>query len=205
MQLALFEAEEYQYIAGVDEAGRGPLCGAVYAAAVILDPSRPIAGLEDSKKLSESAREAIAEQIKERALSWSIASASVEEIEQLNILQATLLAMRRAVEGLSFPPDLIRVDGNQNPNLPIATELVIKGDALHREISAASILAKVARDASMYELDRHYPQYGFAKHKGYGTREHLLALERYGAIAAHRANFAPVRRLLEAKDKQQER
>lgn len=176
-------------ICGVDEAGRGPLAGDVYAAAVILPPETPIAGLNDSKKLSEVRREALAPQIKEQAIAWAIASASVAEIESLNILQAALLAMRRAVEGLSVTPQCALVDGNQSPVLSIPTEQIIHGDAISASIAAASVLAKTARDAALRELDAVYPQYGFAQHKGYGTKAHYAAIAQYGPCPAHRPSF----------------
>lgn len=181
-------------IAGVDEAGRGPLAGPVVAAAVILDARQAIEGLADSKKLSATKREALYPIIREYALAFCIAEASVEEIEQLNILGATLLAMQRAVAGLGLKPTLVRVDGNRAPDLgPVATETIIGGDALDPAISAASILAKVYRDAQMSELDARYPGYGFAKHKGYPTAEHRAALERLGPSPVHRSTYRPVR------------
>ena len=183
-------------IAGVDEAGRGPLAGPVYAAAVILDVSRPIAGLADSKILSEPMRDALALEIRERALAWSIASASVEEIDEINILQATMLAMERAVIGLSTLPDLVRVDGNRLPRLSCRGEAIVKGDATVPAISAASILAKTARDADLRLLHDTYPGYGFDQHKGYGTALHLSQLASLGPCPAHRRSFAPVRNAL---------
>jgi ribonuclease HII len=183
-------------IAGVDEAGRGPLAGPVYAAAVILDISRPIAGLADSKILSETMRDALALEIRERALAWSIASASVEEIDEINILQATMLAMERAVIGLSTLPDLVRVDGNRLPRLSCRGEAIVKGDATVPAISAASILAKTARDADLRLLHDTYPGYGFDQHKGYGTALHLSQLASLGPCPAHRRSFAPVRNAL---------
>lgn len=202
MQLPLFDEIDNlalaKYIAGVDEAGRGPLCGDVFAAAVILDPNQPIEGLDDSKKLTESKRSLLAAEIKEKALSWSIASATVEEIEEINILQATMLAMRRAIQALKVTPDFVRIDGNQDPQCGLPSETVIKGDALFIEISAASILAKDARDHSMLELDKDYPEYGFAQHKGYGTKQHMAALENFGVTPIHRRGFAPIRRLIAA-------
>lgn len=182
---------------GVDEAGRGPLAGAVFAAAVILDPSHPIAGLADSKKLSEKKRDFLALQIREYALAWAIASASVEEIDRINILQASLLAMRRAVEGLRLVPREVAVDGLHCPHLDMPVRAVVKGDSLVAEISAASILAKTARDAEMLELHQRYPDYGFDRHKGYPTADHLAAITRYGVISIHRRSFGPVRRALE--------
>ena len=181
-------------VCGVDEAGRGPLAGPVYAAAVILDEARPIVGLRDSKKLSAARRETLALQIRERAAAWFIASASVAEIDQLNILRATLLAMERAVAGLAIRPDLARIDGNRAPRLNCAIELLIGGDDSEPAISAASILAKTARDAVMLTLEQQHPGYGFAKHKGYGTAAHLAALRELGPCVAHRYSFAPVSR-----------
>ncbi len=183
-------------IAGVDEAGRGPLAGPVVAAAVILDDMRPIAGLNDSKKLSAARREKLFDEIRAKALCCSIAQASVEEIDEINILQATLLAMRRAVEGLRLKPAKVLVDGNRLPVLDVLAEAIVKGDATVPAISAASILAKVTRDRWCAELDARYPQYGFAAHKGYGTAEHLAALQAYGACPEHRKTFAPVTRVL---------
>ena len=183
-------------IAGVDEAGRGPLAGPVYAAAVILDISRPIAGLADSKILSEAMRDALALEIRERALAWSVASASVVEIDEINILQATMLAMERAVTGLSTLPDLVRVDGNRLPRLSCRGEAIVKGDATVPAISAASILAKTARDADLRLLHDTYPGYGFDQHKGYGTALHLSQLASLGPCPAHRRSFAPVRNAL---------
>lgn len=187
-------------ICGVDEAGRGPLIGSVFAAAVILDPARPIAGLADSKKLSEARREALAPLIREQALAWCIASASAQEIDQLNIFQATMLAMSRAVAGLQVLPDKALIDGNKVPKqLLVPAEAIVKGDAKVQEISAASILAKTARDAEMIALDAIHPQYGFARHKGYPTVEHLKALAEHGALAEHRRSFGPVRLQLAAQ------
>ena len=183
-------------VAGVDEAGRGPLAGPVVAAAVILDARRPIAGLADSKTLSATRREELAGQIRAQAFAWALGLASVEEIDQLNILQATLLAMQRAVHGLSIVPALALVDGNQAPRLSCAVRTVVRGDATVASISAASILAKVARDAILHDLDRQYPGYGFARHKGYPTAAHIKALEILGPAAIHRRSFGPVRRLL---------
>ncbi|WP_416221328.1 ribonuclease HII [Rhodoferax sp.] len=179
-------------MAGVDEAGRGPLAGPVVAAAVILDDLRPIAGLNDSKKLTAARREKLFDEIRAKALCCSIAQASVEEIDEINILQATLLAMRRAVEGLRLKPAKVLVDGNRLPVLDVLAEAIVKGDATVPAISAASILAKVTRDRWCAELDAQYPQYGFAAHKGYGTAVHLAALEAHGACPAHRKTFAPV-------------
>lgn len=177
----------------MDEAGRGPLAGAVFAAAVILDPARPVAGLADSKLLSARRREVLAGQIRDQALGWCVAAASVEEIDQLNILQATLLAMRRAVEGLALEPDEICVDGLHVPAVRCAARALVEGDRLLPAISAASILAKVARDAEMQAWDARFPQYGFSRHKGYGTAQHLAALRQHGPCPIHRRSFAPVR------------
>jgi len=179
-------------IAGVDEAGRGPLAGPVVAAAVILDPRRPVAGLRDSKLLSASARDRLAIEIRAHALAWAVAQSDVAEIDALNILQATLLAMRRAVEALALAPAEVLIDGNHCPALAMSARAVVKGDRTVPAISAASILAKTARDALLVELDAHYPGYGFARHKGYGTPSHLAALARYGPCPAHRRSFAPV-------------
>ncbi len=185
-------------IAGVDEAGRGPLVGSVVAAAVILDPNNPIDGLNDSKKLTEKKREKLFIEIQEKALAWSIAEASAQEIDEINILQASLLAMRRAVENLVLQPEKVLVDGNKEPQgLLMTCEAIIGGDALHAEISAASILAKVTRDRQMVVLDQQYPHYGFAKHKGYPTKAHFEAIAQYGVIAEHRRSFGPVKRVLE--------
>lgn len=178
---------------GIDEAGRGPLAGPVVAAAVILDASRPIAGLADSKVLAAGRREELAGLIRERALAWAVAEASVDEIDRLNILQATLLAMRRAVERLPVAAEYALVDGSCMPALPIPGRTIVAGDALEQSISAASILAKTARDALMHTLDTQYPGYGFARHMGYGTPEHLDCLRRLGPCIAHRRSFAPVR------------
>jgi len=184
-------------IAGVDEAGRGPLAGAVFAAAVILDPARPIAGLADSKKLTEAKRDELAPLIKERALAWCIASASVEEIDRLNILHATMLAMSRAVEGLAVTPEEVLIDGNRVPKqITLPARAIVKGDALEPAISAASILAKTARDAELVALDVQFPQYGFARHKGYPTAEHLAAISEHGVLAEHRKSFGPVKQWL---------
>ncbi|MHB8716889.1 MAG: ribonuclease HII [Sulfuricaulis sp.] len=184
-------------IAGVDEVGRGPLAGPVLAAAVILDPERPIEGLADSKVLGASRREELSVLIKQHALCWALGRAEVEEIDQLNILQASLLAMQRAVTALRMAPDLALVDGNQLPKLFCPVQTIVRGDATVPAISAASILAKVARDAEMCQLDMLYPGYGFARHKGYPTSAHLQALERSGVCPMHRRSFGPVRRLLD--------
>lgn len=187
------------YIAGVDEAGRGPLVGSVVAAAVILDPQRPIEGLTDSKKLTAKKREKLFVEIQEKALAWSIAEATHAEIDEHNILQATFLAMRRAVDGLSVAPTKVIVDGNQIPKgITIECEAIVGGDLSHAEISAASILAKVTRDQQMVELDLQYPDYGFAKHKGYPTKAHFAAIEQHGVIDQHRRSYAPVRKALAA-------
>ena len=184
-------------VAGVDEAGRGPLAGPVVAAAVILDDLQPIKGLADSKKLTALRREALFDEIRAKALCCSIALATVEEIDELNILQATMLAMKRAVEGLRLKPHKTLVDGNRLPALSMLAEAIVKGDALVPAISAASILAKVYRDRWCAELDQAYPQYGFARHKGYGTAVHLAALREHGACPQHRRSFAPVAGVLE--------
>lgn len=183
-------AEGYTYFCGVDEAGRGPLAGPVYAAAVILSPDKPIEGVGDSKKLSEKKREALFDVICEQAVAYCIASASVEEIEEYNILNATYLAMTRAVEGLSVQPELALIDGNRiPPMLTVPARFVVKGDALSASIGAASILAKVARDRVMREADAQYPAYGFAVHKGYGTAAHTAALKEFGPCPIHRPSF----------------
>lgn len=179
-------------VAGVDEAGRGPLAGPVVAAAVILDDLHPIAGLADSKKLTPARREKLYDEIRAKALCCSIAEASVEEIDQLNILQATMLAMRRAVMGLRLKPVMVLVDGNRLPTLDIQAEAIVKGDALVPAISAASILAKVHRDRWCVQVHEEFPQYGFAGHKGYGTAVHMAALREHGACVHHRRSFAPV-------------
>lgn len=183
-------------ICGVDEAGRGPLAGSVYAAAVILNPDTSIIGLADSKKLSEKKRDYLAEEIKDKSLAWAIASCSVAEIDQINILQASLLAMRRAIEKLSALPDLVQVDGNKCPAILLPCESIVKGDSKVQAISAASILAKTARDAELYMLDKQYPMYGFAKHKGYPTAYHLKMLRLHGVSEVHRRSYAPVSALL---------
>lgn len=183
--------------AGVDEAGRGPLVGSVFAAAVILPPDFQLPGLTDSKKLSEKKRDQFAEMIRQEACAWHIASATVAEIAELNILHATMLAMKRAIEGLSVTPEYILIDGNRIPkHLTISAEAIVKGDSKIPAISAASVLAKTARDAEMYALAERYPQYGFDQHKGYGTVQHLQALAQYGVLPEHRQDFAPVRELL---------
>lgn len=186
-------------ICGVDEAGRGPLAGPVYAAAVILDDSHPIAGLGDSKKLSEKKREALAIEIRRHAAAWAIATASAAEIDEINILQASLLAMRRAVEALSLRPHEVLVDGLYCPDTGIVSRAIVKGDSSVAAISAASILAKTARDSAMLQLHDTYPQYGFAEHKGYPTASHLAALKLHGVSAEHRRSFRPVRELLQGE------
>lgn len=185
-------------IAGVDEAGRGPLAGPVTAAAVILDPARPIIGLADSKKLSPARRERLAEEIRAKSLAWALGRADIAEIDRLNILQAALLAMQRAVAALSVAPDKVLVDGNRCPKLVCPCAAIVKGDASVPAISAASILAKVARDAELRDLHDRYPQYDFARHKGYPTAAHLAALRRHGPCPEHRRSFAPVAALLQA-------
>ncbi|WP_205297634.1 ribonuclease HII [Pantoea sp. Cy-639] len=188
-----------ELVAGVDEVGRGPLCGAVVTAAVILDPRRPILGLNDSKKLTEAKREALFDEICEKALSFCIARAEVEEIDRLNILQATMLAMQRAVEGLHVTPKLALIDGNRCPKLAVPAAPVVKGDSQVPAIAAASILAKVTRDREMSEFERIYPGYGIGGHKGYPTPVHLEALARLGPTPIHRRSFAPVRAAWEAR------
>jgi ribonuclease HII len=182
-------------VCGIDEAGRGPLAGPVVAAAVILDPARPVVGLNDSKKLSEKRRDQLATAIRANALAWAVAEASVEEIDRLNILHATLLAMQRAVAGLAVRPERALVDGNRCPRLDIPVEAVIKGDGKVAAIAAASILAKTVRDAGMRALDAVYPQHGFARHMGYPTAAHCRALQEHGPTAAHRKSFGPVAQL----------
>jgi ribonuclease HII len=185
------------HVAGVDEAGRGPLAGPVIAAAVILDPDNPVFGLQDSKQLTPSRREVLYLEITQKSLAWATGRASVEEIDRLNILQATLLAMQRAVLMLSPPAQRVLVDGNQCPRLDCPVKAVVRGDSTVAAISAASIIAKVTRDREMVEMDRLYPGYGLAQHKGYPSREHLLALQRLGVTPLHRRSYAPVRKLLE--------
>ncbi len=184
------------FLAGVDEVGRGPLVGNVVAAAVILDPNAPIDGLTDSKKLTARRREALDVQIRERALAFAVAEASAEEVDSLNIYHATHLAMRRAVDALAPQAEYLLVDGNRLPGHALPGQAVVKGDARHPAIAAASILAKVLRDAQMVALDLRYPEYGFARHKGYPTKEHLAALQAHGPLAEHRKSFAPVQRQL---------
>ena len=196
-QIGLQFSDNPYHVAGVDEVGRGPLAGPVVTAAVILDPDRPIAGLADSKALSEKRREALFDEIKEKAMAWAIGRAEVEEIDELNILQATLLAMQRAVAGLDVTPNHVLVDGNRCPELPCSSEAIIKGDGTVPVISAASIIAKVTRDREMVVMDEEYPGYGLAGHKGYPTKAHIAALEVLGVTPIHRRSFAPVRRLLD--------
>lgn len=195
ISLSLFD-NAGDIICGVDEAGRGPLAGAVYAAAVILDPARPVSGLRDSKKLSEARRDALAEDIKANALAWAIAFCTEAEIDELNILHASMLAMRRAVEQLQVAPTLALIDGNRCPVMPVRSEAIVKGDDKVPAISAASILAKTARDASLKSLHQQYPMYGFDQHKGYPTAMHLERLRLHGVSPVHRRSYAPVRALL---------
>ena len=192
---SLFDTVD-ELVCGVDEAGRGPLAGPVFAAAVILDPRRPIEGLRDSKKLPEAKRDALAGIIKRDALAWSIAQCSAAEIDALNILQATMLAMRRAIEGLAVMPTLALIDGNRCPVCTVRTEAIVKGDDKVAEISAASILAKTARDAVLVQMHAQYPDYGFDQHKGYPTALHLERLRAHGVTPEHRRSYAPVRQLL---------
>ena len=190
------------WICGVDEAGRGPLVGAVVAGAVVLDPNNPIDGLKDSKKLTAARRDYLYEQIMEKAKAWGIGEASPAEIDEINILQATMLAMRRAIEDLTTRlgawPDKALIDGNRCPELPIAAEAIVKGDAKEPAISAASIVAKVTRDRQMMSLHELHPEYGFAQHMGYPTEAHFAALKQYGACDQHRRSFSPVRKVLES-------
>jgi ribonuclease HII len=192
---------QFSLIAGVDEAGRGPLAGPVVAAAVILNPEHPIIGLKDSKLLTEKRREQLALEIKRSALSFCTAEASVEEIDRINILQASLLAMQRAVRGLSLKPEQVLVDGNRLPDLDIPAQAIVHGDRLVEAISAASILAKVARDALMVDYHRQYPEFSFHLHKGYGTKKHLEELEQYGCLEIHRRSFSPVKAVWQIKGK----
>lgn len=189
--------KQYQVIAGVDEVGRGPLAGDVVTAAVVLNPQDSIDGLTDSKKLSEKKRELLFDEIKQKAQCWAIGRASPKEIDSMNILHATMLAMTRAVDALGILPDLVRVDGNRCPKWPYKSIAVVKGDLLHAEISAASILAKVTRDREMQALDKQYPAYGFAKHKGYPSKAHIEALNKHGPTPFHRFSFKPVQASLE--------
>lgn len=196
--LFAFATQPLLQVAGVDEVGRGPLAGDVVAAAVILDPQRPIAGLADSKQLTEAQRERLYPLIIANALAWAVARSSVEEIDRLNILQASLLAMTRAVTALATQPDFVYVDGNRCPEWRYRSEAVVKGDSRIAEIAAASIIAKVTRDRELVELDRVYPGYGLARHKGYPTREHIRALQQLGVTPIHRRSFAPVAQVLVA-------
>jgi ribonuclease HII len=189
-------ADEFIRVCGVDESGRGPLAGPVFAACVVLNPARPIEGLADSKTLSEQERDRLTILIKEHSLAWAISSASVREIDRLNILQASLLAMRRAVKSLSLVPSRVLVDGNHRPRLSYPVTAIVRGDSLVPEISAASIIAKTARDAEMVALHRRFPHYGFDRHKGYSTEQHIEALRIHGASIVHRRSFAPVRELI---------
>ena len=191
-----FQRPPFQLIAGVDEVGRGPLVGDVVTAAVILDPANPIQGLTDSKKLSEKKREALFPEIQEKALAWSVGRANPAEIDELNILHATMLAMQRAVAGLTIKPEFVLVDGNRCPDFGIQSQSVVKGDLRVAEISAASVLAKVTRDREMVELDQFYPEYGFAGHKGYPTKAHLEKLQLLGVTPYHRKSFKPVANLI---------
>lgn len=195
--MTLYQRPDVKLLCGVDEVGRGPLIGAVVTAAVILDPTKPIAGLTDSKKLSEKRRYELSEQIKQQALCWALGRAEPEEIDQLNILHATMLAMRRAVAALSVTPEWVLVDGNRTTDFAVPATAVVKGDLLVPEISAASILAKVARDDEMQQLHQAHPQFGFADHKGYPTAAHLAAIRQYGVLPEHRRSFKPVRLVLE--------
>lgn len=192
--------QHFELLAGVDEVGRGPLVGNVVTAAVVLPKSHSIQGLTDSKVLSEKKRNALVDVIKAQAISWSLGYATPEEIDQLNILQATFLAMQRAVNSLSVVPDMVLVDGNKLPKWSFPSEAIVKGDRLVEAISAASILAKVARDDEMVQLDKVYPDYGFAQHKGYPTKQHMQSLERFGPIPEHRKSFKPVKQWLENND-----
>ncbi len=187
---------QFKLIAGVDEVGRGPLAGAVVAAAVILDPAQPIMGLADSKKLSAKKRETLAAEIRLKALAWSLGRAEVEEIDQLNILQATFLAMQRALVSLAIQPEQVLIDGNRCPKINYSMEAIVGGDALVPAISAASILAKVSRDAELVRLDQLYPAYGFAQHKGYPTPSHLNAIRQHGVLPIHRRSFQPIKTLV---------
>ncbi|SEH91463.1 RNase HII [Rheinheimera pacifica] len=198
--MMLYQRPDVQLICGVDEVGRGPLIGAVVTAAVILDPNKPIAGLTDSKKLSEKRRTELAELIKQNALCWALGRAEPAEIDQLNILHATMLAMRRAVAALSIQPEWVLVDGNRTTDFGVPASAVVKGDLLVPEISAASILAKVARDTEMHTLHQAYPDYGFAAHKGYPTAAHLAAISAHGVLSEHRRSFKPVRQMLEQQE-----
>lgn len=197
---AIYKLDNYSIICGVDEAGRGPLAGAVYAAAVILDANQPISGLADSKKLSEKKRDGLNVEIQSKSLAWAVASCTPQEIDEINILQASLLAMKRAIASLQLQfnirPDLVLVDGNKRPKIDLPCEAIVQGDSKVPAISAASILAKVARDAECYALDKLYPHYGFAKHKGYPTAFHLEMLALHGVTPIHRMSYAPVKQVL---------
>jgi ribonuclease HII len=197
MQTSFDFSSETVLVAGVDEVGRGPLAGPVVTAAVILDPTKPIEGLADSKAITEKKRERLFDEIKEKALAWAIGRCEVEEIDELNILQATMVAMQRAVAGLSPQPEHALIDGNRCPTLPCSAEYVIKGDSKVPAISAASILAKVTRDREMVDLDKQYPGYGLAGHKGYPTKSHIEAIAVLGVTPIHRRSFGPVRRIIE--------
>lgn len=197
----MLDFSQYGWVAGVDEVGRGPLVGNVVAAAVILHPDKQIIGLADSKKLSEKKRDALYEEIMEKALSWAVASASPVEIDQINILHASMLAMKRAVMSLGIKPDYVVIDGNRCPELPYPSEAIVKGDSKVAAISAASILAKVVRDREMYLLHEQYPEYAFNKHKGYPTAQHMVALKKYGPLPEYRKSFRPVAQLLETSVK----
>ncbi|WP_245738902.1 ribonuclease HII [Nitrosomonas marina] len=196
--IATVSRQAWQLVGGVDEAGRGPLAGPVVAACVVLGTQFDLPGLTDSKQLSEKKRNSLAAAIKQHARGWAVASATVAEIDQLNILQATLLAMQRAVALLPVAPDLVMIDGTQSPKIEIPTRTVIRGDSLVAEISAASILAKTARDAEMMALHRRFPEYGFDRHKGYPTRRHIDALQMYGITEIHRRSFAPVQAIAQS-------
>lgn len=200
-EMGVPEIDANVLLAGVDEAGRGPLAGPVVAAAVIMDPARPVAGLADSKSLSEKSRERLALQIRDRALAWALGAAAVEEIDRFNILQASLRAMQRAVEALTVRPQHVLIDGKHCPSLEYTATGIVKGDTKVAQISAASILAKVGRDQEMRNLDSLYPEYGFSRNKGYPTAVHLAALRRYGPCPCHRKSFAPVSALLQPKER----
>jgi ribonuclease HII len=199
MQTSFDFSSDSRLIAGVDEVGRGPLAGPVVTAAVILDPGKPIEGLADSKAMSEKKRERLFDEIREKALAWAVGRCEVEEIDELNILQATMVAMQRAVAGLATRPEHALIDGNRCPKLPCTAEAVVKGDSKVAAISAASIIAKVTRDREMVELDKQYPGYGLAGHKGYPTKSHIEALHTLGVTPIHRSTFGPVRRILEGE------
>lgn len=203
-ELILSYPDGVRLVVGVDEVGRGPLAGPVVAGAVILNPQKPIDGLADSKRLSEKRRDALAKEIRSNALAWALGRAEAEEIDTINILQASLLAMRRAVLALDRRPDFALIDGNRCPDLPCESEAIVKGDARIPEISAASIIAKVARDTEMCEMDELYPGYGLASHKGYPSKQHLEALARLGVTPIHRRSFGPVRRLLDNRNLSQD-